>query len=124
METVTALKSAIIGKIWKNQDNATIVPANFTLPSAMNFSKNESYLIDGLTMRTDRSLNASAVEGEEAPVSVNAGDKLFFYANNKRKANDPDYSVSVLLPVDVAETVISNNQKSLAAWRAEHPVAA
>lgn len=124
MTDVAKLKSAIIGKVWTNQDNASIVPANFTLPAAMNFAKNESYLIGGLTMRTDRNLNASTVDGEEMPVTVEAGEKLFFYANNKRSDRDPDYSVSVLLPVAVAETVIDNSKKGLAAWRAEHPVAA
>lgn len=118
------LKSAIIGKIWVNDNNSSIIPASFTLPADMNFAKNESYLIGGLTMRTDRHLNASTVENEEAPVAVKTGEKLFFYANNKRTENDPDYSVSVLLPVSVAETVIENSKKGLAEWRASQKVPA
>ena len=119
------LKSAIIGKIWANRDGiATIVPASFTLPADMNFGKNESYLIGGLTMRTDRHLNASTVDGVEVPVTVKASEKLFFYSNNKRSENDPDYSVSVLLPVSLAETIIENSKKGLEAWRASQQVPA
>lgn len=123
--TPVLLKSAIIGKVWANQDGvATIVPASFTLPVDMNFGKNESYLIGGLTMRTDRHLNASTVDGVEAPVTVKASEKLFFYANNKRTENDPDYSVSVLLPEALAQTVIENSKKGLEAWRASQSVPA
>ena len=124
--TPVLLKSAIIGRIWVNNVNEgdTIIPASFTMPADMNFAKNEPYLIGKLTMRTDRHLNASAVAGEEMPVTVKAGEKLFFYAQPKRTENDPDYSVSVLLPVAVAETVIENSKKGLEEWRASQPVAA
>jgi hypothetical protein len=120
MENPVLLKSAIIGKVWANGEKDSIIPGSFTLPMDMNFGKNESYLIGGLTMRTDRHLNASLTEDAEEPVSVKASEKLFFYANPKRTENDPDYSVSVLLPVAVAEAVIKNNKKGQAAWRAEH----
>lgn len=125
METNTPvlLKSAIIGKVWTNREVASIVPASFTLPADMHFAKNESYLIGGLTMRTDRNLNSSDND-VETPVTVKAGEKLFFYANNKRTENDPDYSVSVLLPAALAETIISNSKKGLEAWRLANPVAA
>jgi hypothetical protein len=114
------LKSAIIGKIWTNKAQNSILPNSFALPSDMAFGKNESYLIGGLSMRTNRHLNASLEEGNEVPVVVKAGEKLFFYANNKRTDNDPDYSVSVILPQQVAEAVIENDRRGLNDWRASH----
>lgn len=114
------LKSAIIGKIWTNKAQDSILPNSFALPSDMAFGKNESYLIGGLSMRTNRHLNASLEEGNEVPVVVKAGEKLFFYANNKRTDNDPDYSVSVILPQQVAEAVIENDRRGLNDWRASH----
>ena len=123
--TPVLLKSAIIGKIWMNRNTVvSIVPASFTLTADMNFSKNESYLIGDLSMRTDRHLNASTVEGQEAPLTIKSGEKLFFYANNKRTDNDPDYSVSVLLPESLANTVIENSKKGLTEWRRLNVVAA
>ena len=122
METVSKVKTTIIGKAWVNQGVPTIMSQHFTLPADMNFSKNESYIIGGLTMRTDRSLNASAVDGVEEPVSLKAGEKLFFYTNQKRTPADPDFSVSVMLPEDVSNVVINNNIKGRDAWRAENPV--
>ena len=118
MSNPIVLKSAIIGKVWTNKVQNVILPNNFTLPVDMSFGKNESYLIGGLSMKTNRHLNASKETGVEAPVVVKAGEKLFFYANNKRTDNDPDYSVSVVLPQDVADTVIANEKNGISAWKA------
>lgn len=116
------LKSAIIGKMWINQDGTNIVPSSFTLPVDMSFNANESYLINNLTFRTDRNLNSSTVEGSVAPVSVKAGDKLFFYANNKRSGfKDADYSVSIQVSAEVADAIIANAKKGIEAWRVAHP---
>lgn len=115
MET---LKSTIIGRMWVNAESSVMVPATYTVPSDTTLSANESYLIGQLSFRTDRNLNASAVEGEVSPVILKKGEKLFFYANNKREGHrDPDYSVSVLLPSTLADTVINNSVRSVAAWR-------
>ena|ERR1035437_4879755 len=123
MTNVLKVATTIIGKAWVNQGVPTIMAQHFTLPADMNFGKDESYLIGAVTLKTDRSLNASAVDGVEEPVSLKAGEKLFFYTNPKRTATDPDYSVSVMLPEDVSKIVIENNIKGRDAWRAEHAVA-
>lgn len=112
------LKSTIIGRMWVNAGSNTMVPATYTVPADVTLSANESYLIGQLSFRTDRNLNASPVAGEVAPVVLKKGEKLFFYANNKRDGHrDPDYSVSVLLPSAVAETVINNSVRAVQAWR-------
>ena len=110
------LKSAIIGKAWRNQNTQSIIPASFVLPETMTFEANQSYLIGELSFRTDRNTTI--------PVTVKAGEKLFFYANNKRAGKeDPDYSVSVLLPVAEAEAVIANSRAGSEEWKKEHAVA-
>lgn len=121
MTNATLLKSAIIGRVWVNSDNKGIIPSSFTLPEDMTFSANETYLIGQLTFKTDRNLNASAVEGETAPLSFKAGEQLFLYSNEKRAGHkDPDYSVSVRLPSEVAEAIITNSQRASDAWRASN----
>lgn len=113
------LKSTIIGRMWTPSESSVMVPATYTVPSDINLSANESFLIGQLSFRTDRNLNASAVAGETLPVSMKKGDKLFFYANPKREGHrDPDYTVSVLLPQSVSATVINNSIRSTEAWRA------
>lgn len=108
------LKSAIIGKAWIPQGSTAILPANFVLPNDMTFAANESYLIAGMSFRTDRNLSV--------PVTVKAGEKLFFYTNSKRPGKqDPDFSVSVLLPTTEAETVINASKAGSEAWKATHP---
>lgn len=115
--TPVQLKSAIIGKMWSNKDTVSMVPASYTLPQDMAFGANESYLIGDLSFRTDRNLNASPEAGVVSPVVLKAGSKLFFYSNPKRTEADPDYSVSVVLPVDVAMTVIANSKAGIEAWK-------
>lgn len=112
---IVPLKSAIIGKAWVVPGNTAIIPASFVLPEEMTFSANESYLIGGLSFRTDRNM--------PQPVTVKAGEKLFFYSNPKRPGKqDPDYSVSVVLPVEQAEAVIAGSIAGAQAWRDAHPV--
>lgn len=114
--TPTAVKSAIIGKVWLNDSVRTLVPAAYTIEQDTTFGANESYVLGNFTFRTDRNLTT--------PIAVKAGEKLYFYANKKRTGfRDPDYSVSVLLPVAVAEAVIEGSKLGAAAWRAAHPVA-
>lgn len=109
------LKSAIIGKMWANVGH-DIVPATYALPTDMIFNANESYLIGGLSFRTDRNL----IE----PVEVKAGARLFFYTNKKRAdKQDPDYSVSVLLPEAQADEVIANSRAGAEKWRNAQQVA-
>ena len=108
------VKSAIIGKAWVNPGFTAIVPASYALTEDMTFSANESYLIGGLSFRTDRNLST--------PVTIKAGEKLFFYANAKRVGRqDPDYSVSVVLPVAEAEAVIQMTRAGSEAWKRENP---
>ena len=115
-QDIRKVKSAIIGKAWRNADSVGIIPASFTLPSTMVFQSNESYLVNGLSFRTDRNT--------KIPVTVKAGEKLFFYANTKREGKvDPDYSVSVLLPVEEAEAIIADSRSGSEAWKKEHAVA-
>lgn len=112
------LKSTIIGRMWTPAGSSVMVPATYTVPSDINLSANESFLIGQLSFRTDRNLNSSAVAGEVLPVQLKKGDKLFFYANTKREGHrDPDYSVSVLLPEAVSATVINNSTRAISAWR-------
>lgn len=107
---ITQLKSAIIGKAWRNEDESAIVKASVTLTEDMVFTANESYLINGLSFRTDRNTTI--------PVELKAGDKLFFYKNKKRAGMaDPDFSVSVLLPVEQAEAFIANSKAGSEAWK-------
>ena len=122
-QPIIPLKSAIIGKMWVNQASGEIVPARYVLLKDMNFSKNQSYLIGNLSFRTDRNLNASENPDGESPVELKAGDKLFFYVNNKRAGfRDPDYSVSVLLPENIAEAIKKNNKEGMQVWRSAHPI--
>lgn len=114
--TPVMLKTAIIGKAWVNTTTSAIIPANYVLPVDMTFRENESYLIGNLSFRTDRNLTI--------PVTVKAGEKLFFFANTKRAGfQDPDYSVSVLLPEAEALAVIENNKAGVLAWKQENQVA-
>lgn len=124
VQDIKALKSAIIGKAWKNQEEQGIIPASYTLPTEMTFRANESYLIGSLTFRTDRN--------SKIPVTVKAGEKLFFYANPKRPGvnpatgvafEDPDYSVSVLMPTAEAEAFIADSLAGSDAWKKEHAAA-
>jgi hypothetical protein len=118
---VVKTKSAIIGKMWINQNLYNIIPGSFDLPTDMTFAAGESYLINGLTFRTDRHLNTSMVEGQIKPLELKAGTRLVFFGNNKRPGvRDADYSVSVSLPVEITEAIISNNKKGMEAWRKEN----
>lgn len=115
-QVIKQLKSAIIAKAWLNPGTVGIIPATVTLPTDMTFNAGESYLVNGMSLRTDRNMTI--------PVTVKAGEKLFFYANKKRAGKvDPDYSVSVLLPTAEAEAVIENSREGSAQWKAEHPEA-
>lgn len=119
------LKSAIIGKAWKNQKEQTIIPSSFTLPSDMSFSANQSFLVGSLTVRTNRHLNASPTAEEVTPLELAAGTTLYFFTNGKREGhNDPDYSVSVRLPIAEAEAIIFNEREGAKNWRLENPVQA
>lgn len=110
VKSIEKVKSAIIGKAWRNSDVVGIMPASYTLPSEMVFNANESYLIGDLTFRTDRNTTI--------PVTVKAGQKLYFYANTKRAGKeDPDYSVSVLMSVEEAEAYIANSREGAEAWK-------
>ena len=115
--TIKQVKPAIIAKAWKNKDAKGLIPAQYILPEAMTFGQNESYILGDLSLRTDR--NATI------PIKVAAGEKLFFYSNNKREDHpeDPDYSVSVLLPVTEANAFIKNSKTGLEKWRAAQGVA-
>lgn len=124
---IRKVKSAIIGKAWRNADSVGIIPATFVLPSEMTFQANESYLVNGLSFRTDRNT--------KIPVTVKAGEKLFFYVNKKRPFPeftnpatglayvDPDYSVSVQLEPEQAEAVIADSKSGSENWKKEHAVA-
>ena len=119
--TPVKLKSAIIGKMWTNVNAQEMVPASYTLPKDITLSANESYLIGNLSIRTDRNLNASETPGEVKPVFLKAGDKLFFFTNNKRTERDPDYSISIQLPENLANVIIKNSQDAAKAWKEAHP---
>lgn len=120
MTTINQLKSAIIGRVWVNANNAGVIPSFITLPQEMTFSANETYLIGPMTFKTDRNLNASSVEGVSVPVVLPAGSRLNLYANTKRADHkDPDYSASVQLPTDVADTIINNSKRAAEAWKAQ-----
>jgi hypothetical protein len=128
MNSIEALKWAIIGKVWVNgetvSDSDSVTQASFTLPSDMNFAKNKSYRLGNLTMRTDYNLNASEVEGAEMPVSLKAGDTIFLFDNVQRTDKDALYTASVQVPESLANTIIANSKKGREAYRAAHPVAA
>ena len=114
---ITAVKSAIIGKAWTAAGSTAIVPASYILPTDMVFEANQAYLVGGMSFRTDRNLTV--------PVTIKAGEKLFFYTNTKRPGKqDPDFSVSVLLPSAEAEAVISNSKAGTEAWRKAQEVTA
>jgi len=119
MDNLTKSKSAIIGKLWANVNSGGIVPANYILEEDMTLAKDEAYIIGKLNFRTDRSLNTSPVEGEITPLTLKKGDTLFFYTNPKRegRTQDPDFSVSVRLPEEQANTIINNSKKGIEAWR-------
>lgn len=109
-----ALKSAIIGKMWTNSDVTEMVPATYTVQSDTTFKANQSFLIGGLTFRTDRNL---------IPTLVKAGSKLFFYVNQKRDGKqDADYNVSALFSEAVANEIIANNRKGAEEWKQAHQV--
>lgn len=108
--TIAQVKSAIIGKAWIAPGSTAIIPATYTLPADMTFEANQSYLVAGMSFRTDRNLTV--------PVTVKAGEKLFFYTNTKRPGKqDPDFSVSVLLPTVEAEAVITTTKAGAEAWK-------
>lgn len=111
--------TAIIAKAWRN-GSAEII-GSYTLPTDMIFSANEAYLIGSLTLRMDRNLNTSTVEGEIKPLTMKAGDKLFFRQNEKRTdgehTQDPDYTVSVQLTAEDAKVIIDNSKAGVAAWK-------
>lgn len=116
MNNITPVKSAIIGQAWKpratqgSANTITLTPASIVLPQEMTFSADEQYLIGDLSFRTDRNLPMA--------VTVKAGERLFFYPNSKREGKqDPDLSVSVKLPAEVAEQVISGITAGREAWR-------
>lgn len=112
--TPVALKSAIIAKAWVNPKATAIIPANYTLPTEMTFEANQRYLLGELSLVTDRNLSS--------PVTIKAGEKLFFYANTKRAGKqDPDYSVSVVLPEDEAQAIIDMTRAGTEAWKKENP---
>lgn len=109
-------KSAIIGKAWLNGPVVGIVPASYTLPETMTFNADESYLVNGMTFRTDRNTTI--------PVTVEKGQKLFFYANTKREGkNDPDFSVSVIMTEEAANAYIENSREGSENWKKENSVA-
>jgi len=110
------VKSAIIGKAWINADKGTMIPASHQLIEDMAFSANQSFLIGGLTFRTDRNI--------QEPIALKAGSNLYFYSNKKRdEKRDADYSVSVLLPEVQANKIIADSRNGAEAWRQAHPVA-
>ena len=117
-------KSAIIGKIWDNSTVAGITPTSYTLTEDMVLSAGDEprFIHKVLSFSPDRNLNTSAVEGQVSPLELKAGTKLLFYVNNKRDdKRDADYSVSVQLPVEIADRVIKNSQKASRAWSNAHP---
>lgn len=107
------IKSAIIGKAWINGISNEIMPANFIMPSDIEFTANQSFLLGNLTFRTDRNLSI--------PVKVAKGEKLNLFANKKRDGKrDADFSVSVQLPVDQAEAIIATTKAGAQAWKEAH----
>lgn len=123
--TPVATKSAIIGKMWRNSNDQSIVPNFITLNADMNFSANESYLIGSLTFRTNRNLNSSSVKGEIKPISLKAGDRLIFWTNTKRPGfKDADYNVSVSLPIPLTTIIIENDYQARKEWKETNTVKA
>ena len=123
MNPITSMKSAIIGRAWKNKEDASIIPSSITVPSNMTFGANETYIIGALTFKTDFALNSSLVEGTVAPVELKSGDKLFFYTSNKREGHDkdPDYTVSVKLAEETANAIINNSRVAREAYTSSVP---
>lgn len=109
-------KSAIIGKAWLNGEPTKLIPATFVMPVDTEFVANQSFILDELTLRTDRNL--------AIPVLVKAGESLYFYKNIKRPGmRDADYSVSIKMPNIEADILIANSRLAAKAWREAHPVA-
>lgn len=107
------IKSAIIGKAWKNGESGELMPASFVISEDTVFSANQSFILGHLTFRTDRNLTVS--------VPMKKGSLLNLFANKKRDGHkDADFSVSVLLPVDEANTVINATKAGVAAWKASN----
>jgi hypothetical protein len=107
--TITTLKSAIIGKIWLN-GSKEIRPATFTVPTDMTFEPNQSYMLGDMSFRTDRNLIK--------PIEVKANERLFLFPNNKRNGiNDPDFSVSIKRPEAEANEIIENSKKKAQEWK-------
>lgn len=111
-------KSAIIGRIWINSDEVSLMPASYTLTDDMEFGPDEAYILGKLSFRTDRNLNASLDSKKTEKIYLKAGDKLFFYPTTKRaNHDDPDYTVSARFPEPIAEAIIENGQKAQKEWK-------
>lgn len=103
------IKNAIIGKAWSN-GSQELTPASFVMTADTTFSANQSFLLGNLTFRTDRNLTS--------PVTIKAGESLSLYANKKRPDHkDADFSVSVCLPIEEANLIISATKAGALAWK-------
>jgi len=124
---ITQIQSTIIGKIWLNNSRGKITDASFVLPRDMEFGKNKSFLINGMSFRTDRNLNASpdySATNRDAyePLKLPKGAVLNFFGNDQRDGKrDPDLSVSTPLPIEQSELIIRNSEIAVELWKAEHP---
>jgi len=115
MNTITLLKSAIIGKIWSNSDIKELIPATITIPSDMTLEANQTYLLGNMSFKTDRNL--------VKPIEMKKDETLYLFPNTKRNGiNDPDYSVSIKLPAKEADEIIEASKTAQELWRKNNPI--
>ena len=117
------VKSAIIGKMWVNENATGLQPASYVLEQDMVFVKGDSFLLNGATIRIDRNLNTSTELGKITPLALQKGTRLTFFTNSKREGiKDADFTVSVVLPEAEATIIIENNKRGQAEWRKQNQI--
>ena len=123
MEQITQVKNAIIGRIWINDEEENkIFPASITIKNDITLPKDQDFIVNGITLHTDRNLNTSEIDGEEKPLELKSGDKIRIFPNNRQREGmkDAQYTVSMLLPVKLAETIRKNNEQATANWNSKN----
>lgn len=120
IEEVIDGHTAIIGKIWTN-GSMGVIDDFVVVPKDIVFKADTQYLIGSLSFRTDRNLNTSTVPGQIAPLTMKAGDKLYFRPNDPRTdgihTQDPDITVSIKTTKEFATTIIDNSKAGRIAWK-------